>query len=66
MQPILACPVLSAIRQHVLNMPASIVADALGYHHVTTTKLATHASATWSRYAPGDHSPLQPRGTRDS
>ena len=47
-----------AIRQHVLDMPAPIVADALGCHHVTTTKLAAEAGATWSRYASGDHSPL--------
>jgi hypothetical protein len=56
----------AAIRQHVLDMPAPIVADALGYHQVTTVKLATQAGATWSRYASGDHSPLQQRGTRDS
>lgn len=56
----------AAIRQHVLDMPAPVVADALGYHHITTTRLATHAGATWSRYAPGDHSqPTSPR-TRDS
>jgi integrase len=47
----------AAIRQHVLEMPASIVAEALGYHHVTTTKLAAQAGTTWSRYASGDHSP---------
>jgi hypothetical protein len=45
-----------AIRQHVLDMPAPIVADALGYHHVTTAKLAAQSGGTWSRYAPGDHS----------
>jgi hypothetical protein len=36
-------------------MPAPIVATALGYHHVTTTRLATEAGTTWSNYAPGDH-----------
>jgi integrase len=41
----------AAIRQHVLDMPAPLVADALGYHHVTTTRLAAQAGATWSRYA---------------
>lgn len=56
----------AAIRQHVLDMPAPVVADALGYHPVTTTKIATQAGATWSRYAPGDHSRLQPPRTRDS
>ncbi len=56
----------AAIRQHVLDMPAPIVADALGYHYVTTTRLANQAGATWSRYAPGDHTqPSAPR-TRGS
>jgi hypothetical protein len=36
-------------------LPAPIVATALGYHHVTTTRLATEAGTTWSNYAPGDH-----------
>jgi hypothetical protein len=45
----------AAIRQQVLEMPAPVVADALGYHHVTTTKLAARAGAIWSRSTPGDH-----------
>ena len=45
----------AAIRQHVVDMSAPLVADALGYHHVTTTRLAAQAGTTWSRYAPGDH-----------
>jgi hypothetical protein len=56
----------SAIRQHVLDMPAPVVADALGYHHVTTTRLAAQAGATWSRYAPGDHTRSSSRRTHDS
>jgi hypothetical protein len=56
----------AAIRQHVLEMPAPVVADALGYHPATTAKLAAQAGATWSRYAPGDHSRLHPSGTGDS
>lgn len=60
----------AAIRQQVLAMPAPVVADALGHHRVTTTKLAAEAGGTWSRYAPGDHtgSPAgwTPRGTGDS
>lgn len=44
---------VGAIHQHVLDMPAPVVADALGYHHVTTTKIAAHAAASWSRYAAG-------------
>lgn len=39
----------SAMRQHIQQMPAPVVADALGYHHVTT-KLASEAATTWSRY----------------
>lgn len=46
---------ISAIREHVLDMPAPVVADALGYHQVTTAKLAAQAGGTWSRYAAGDH-----------
>ncbi|MEU9671097.1 hypothetical protein AB0E25_37180 [Streptomyces bobili] len=45
----------AAIRQHVLEMPAPVVAEALGYHPVTTAKLASEAGGTWSRYASGDH-----------
>lgn len=56
----------SAIRQHVLDMPAPVVADALGYHQNTATRIATQADATWSRYAPGDHSRLQTPSTGDS
>ncbi|GGX67183.1 hypothetical protein GCM10010324_10550 [Streptomyces hiroshimensis] len=60
----------AAIRQHVLEVPAPVVADALRYHQVTATRLATQAGGPWSRYAPGDHtrspaSPSEPR-TRDS
>jgi hypothetical protein len=60
----------AAIRQHVLEMPAPVVAEALGYHRVTTVKPASEAGGTWSRYAAGDHwrSPLgwTPRRTGDS
>ena len=45
----------SAIRQHVLEMPAPVVADALGYHPVTTAKLAAQAAGTWSRHTPRGH-----------
>ncbi|MFJ9369652.1 hypothetical protein ACIRRA_35270 [Nocardia sp. NPDC101769] len=60
----------SAMRQHVQQMPAPVVADALSYHHVTMTKLAAEAAATWSRYvtAPRFRSPTgwKPSTTRDS
>ncbi len=60
----------AAIRQHVLEMPDPVVADVLGYHPVTTAKLAVQAGGTWSRYAAGDHlwspSSWTPRRTHDS
>ncbi|MEU4560198.1 hypothetical protein AB0F72_17590 [Actinoplanes sp. NPDC023936] len=34
----------AAIRQHVLDLPAPIVATALGYHQVTTARLAAEAA----------------------
>ncbi len=46
---------MSAIRQHVLEMPAPVVADALSYAQGTTARLAAQAAGTFSRYAPGDH-----------
>ncbi|WP_238380295.1 hypothetical protein [Salinispora tropica] len=46
----------AAIRQHVLDLPAPIIATALGYHQVTTARLATEAGTTWPNYAPGDRS----------
>jgi hypothetical protein len=45
----------AALRQLVLQVPAPVVAQALGYHHNTTTRVATEAGTPWSRYAPGDH-----------
>jgi hypothetical protein len=39
----------------VLQVPAPVVAQALGYHHNTATRLATEAGTPWSRYASGDH-----------
>jgi hypothetical protein len=40
----------AALRQLVLQVPAP-VAQALGYHHNTTTRVATEAGTPWSRYA---------------
>ncbi|GGX30583.1 hypothetical protein GCM10010383_71110 [Streptomyces lomondensis] len=61
---------IAAIRQQVLEMPAVVVADALGYHHVTTTCLASEAGGAWSRHVSGDRrrSPAGwvLRGTGDS
>jgi hypothetical protein len=41
----------SALRQLVLQVPAPVIADALGFHHTTTTRQHVNAGATWSRYA---------------
>ncbi|WP_457462375.1 hypothetical protein [Streptomyces sp. TE5632] len=59
----------AAIGQQLLELPAPVVADALGYHDRTTTRLRNETGGTWSRYAPGDHarSPVgwAPRGAGD-
>jgi hypothetical protein len=45
----------AVLRQLVLQVPAHVVAQALGYHDNTTTRVATEAGTLWSRYASGDH-----------
>jgi hypothetical protein len=45
----------AALRQLVLQAPAPVVAQALGYNHSTTTWVATQAGTPWSHYAAGDH-----------
>ena len=45
----------AALRQLVLQVPAPVAAQALGYHHNTTTRVASEAGTPWSRYAAGDH-----------
>lgn len=60
----------AAIRQQRLERPGPVVADALGYHDKTTSRLIRETGGTWSRYAPGDHarSPTGwlPRGASNS
>jgi hypothetical protein len=46
----------AALRQLVLQTPAPVIAKSLGYHHITTTRVAANAGGTWNRYAPNDHS----------
>ncbi len=41
---------VSALRELVQQAPAPVIADALGYHHTTTTRQRNHAGATWNRY----------------
>ena len=38
----------SAVRELVLQVPAPVVADALGFHQTTTARQATNAGSTWS------------------
>jgi hypothetical protein len=42
---------ISDLRQLVLQVPAPVIADALGFHHTTTTRQHINAGATWSQYA---------------
>lgn len=45
----------SALRHLVLQVPAPVLAQALGYHHTSTTRIAAQAGSPWAGYAPGDH-----------
>jgi hypothetical protein len=56
---------ISALRQLVLQVPAPVIADALGFHHTTTTRQHASAGATWSRYVPGDRPGQHPRHDHD-
>jgi hypothetical protein len=47
---------VAALRQLVLQAPAPVIADALGYHTKHVAKVWTEAGGTWKTYAPGDHS----------
>jgi integrase len=46
----------AALRQLVIQAPAPVVADALGYHNKHVTKVLADAGGTWKTYVPGDHS----------
>jgi hypothetical protein len=48
---------ISALRQLVLQVPAPVIAGALGFHHTTTTRQHVKAGGPWSQYASGDHEP---------
>ncbi|MFE1472134.1 hypothetical protein [Nocardiopsis dassonvillei] len=45
----------SALRQLVLQAPAPVIAQALGFHSKITTRVVAQAEGTWNRYAPSDH-----------
>ena len=44
---------ISALRQLVLQAPAPVIAEALGFHYTTTERQHAHAGATWNRYPGG-------------
>lgn len=55
----------AALRQLVLQAPASVVAGMLGFHPVHTAFVTRQAGADWSRYATGDHTrPTSQRSLR--
>ena len=41
---------VSALRQLVLQAPAPVIADALGFHQITATRQHAYVGATWNRY----------------
>jgi hypothetical protein len=47
---------VAALRRLVLQAPATVIADALGYHDKHVAKVWTDAGGDWKTYAPGDHS----------
>jgi hypothetical protein len=47
---------VAALRQLVLQAPAPVIADALGYHDKHVAKVWAEAGGNWKTYAPGDHS----------
>jgi hypothetical protein len=60
----------AALLQLVLQVPAPVVAQALGYHHSITTRVASEAGTPWSRPPPattaGGLNLSDQQGIRDS
>jgi hypothetical protein len=48
---------IAALRQLVLQAPAPVIAEALGFHHTTTHRQTVYASGIWNRYAAPRHEP---------
>ena len=42
---------IAALRQLVLQAPAPVIAEALGFHHTTTHRQTVYAGGIWNRYA---------------
>lgn len=51
---------VSALRQLVLQAPAPVVADALGFHQTSAARQVANAGGTWSRYVPARRSGTAP------
>ncbi|EFC82253.1 hypothetical protein [Parafrankia sp. EUN1f] len=51
---------VAALRQLVLQAPAPVIAEALGYHPTATTRQHTHAGGTWNRYTALPRRPAAP------
>ena len=52
---------ISALRELVLQAPAPVIAEALGFHHTTTHRQHANAGGTWTHYPAGDHQSNNPR-----
>jgi hypothetical protein len=46
---------ISGLRQLVLQAPAPVVAEALGFHHTTTQRQRANPAGSWARYPRADH-----------
>jgi integrase len=46
---------ISVLRRLVVEVPAPVIAQALGIHQTTATRQVVNAGTTWSRYASGSH-----------
>jgi hypothetical protein len=53
---------ISALRQLVVQAPAPVIADALGFHQTTTTRQVAHAGGTWNQYPASRVQPAGPAG----
>jgi hypothetical protein len=48
---------VAALHQLVLQAPAPVIAQALGFHHTTTQRHHAAAGGTWNRYSPSRNTP---------
>jgi integrase len=50
---------VAALRQLVQEIPAPVVADALGFHQTSTARQVVNAGTVWSRYAASTRTPAR-------